>query len=365
MRSVSQYRNLPGRIAIGPIAMAGLIAASLSVSRTCEGQGVTRVIVGTPYSAAIFAQSDYLRSQGDFLTSAATARKLNAEAADMEMRNSVTWINTYFERRRLNRELRAAEHPGYLEKESQRYSQYRKLLNSSPKTLLEGDLTDDLNWMLRDFLAHSSYSLFMPGRSDSLLTSPANSSLNELDKHHIRLMEKGTGGKMLVFRADTAMLLETRWPMALRDDRFSAARTQFEAARDASLADLKAKRSIARDNEKRLMAAVDALSNELLAAYPTDRLKIHAEFLEFAVAKRYVQALAVGTYRLIQTQAEAAFDDSFRFRGDTVAALLEHMLTKGLEFAPPEPGDEAIYRRLFGIVRALYLEAVPNAEGRR
>jgi len=323
---------------------------------------VARSGAATAYSAAIISQSDYLRSQGGFLTDAATARNLNAQAADQEMRNSITWINTYFERRRLNREYRAAEHPGYLEKEELRNKQYRRLLNTSPKTILDGDLTDDLNWMLRDLLAHSSYSLFMPDRSDSLLTSPANSPLDQAERHHLRMAEKASGGKSLVFRADKAQLLETRWPMALRDDRFSQAREHFESARDAALGELRASRKLQHDTEKRLMSAVDALSDELLAAYPRDRL-VHSPpvFLEYLAAKRYIQSLAVGAYRLIQTQAEGAFDDSYRFRGDTVAALLQHMLNKGLEFAPPEPGDEATYRHLFGVVRALYLQAVPDS----
>ena len=64
---------------------------------------------------------------------------------------------------------------------------------------------------------------------------------------------------------------------------------------------------------------------------------------------------------MIETQSEVAFDASYRFQGDSVAQLLQHMMNKGLEFAPPEPGDEAVYRRVFSAVRALYLKTVPPA----
>ncbi len=82
-------------------------------------------------------------------------------------------------------------------------------------------------------------------------------------------------------------------------------------------------------------------------------------------AKRFLQSLAVSTYRLIETQSETAYDESFCFQGNSLAELLQHMMNKGLEFAQPEPSDEDSYRRLFSSVRALYLKAVPKPEEKR
>lgn len=343
------------------------VACTVVGSRTqVAAQGVRRMYIGgaaTAYSADVLAQSQYLVAQGDFLVSAATARKLNAEAFEHEMKNAVTWVHTYFERRRLNREYRAQENPGYLEKEEARSKQYRRLVRSNPQTVLDGDVTDELNWMVRDLLANTSYSLFMSDHPESLIKSANNATLSLVEKHDVRLSEgRNAGGKAMVFRADTAKMLETSWPVALREQAFDAARSGFEAERDSALAELGRGKQLDRDQEKRLMQAVDALSDALVAAYPRDRLFDSSAFLQYKAAQRYLQSLALSTYRLIETQNRTAFDDSLRFRGNSVAELLQHMTSKGLEFAKPEPGGEGTYRKLFDVVRSLYMEAVPERD---
>ena len=116
-----------------------------------------------------------------------------------------------------------------------------------------------------------------------------------------------------------------------------------------------------RASETRLMDAVDRLSDELNAAYPHERKAASPQvFFGYLVSKRYLQSLALATYRLIEAQSAAAFDDSYRFQGATLVELLQHLMTKGLEFAPPETGDEGTYRYLFGAVRTLYLQVVPD-----
>src|SRR6185437_13981257 len=112
----------------------------------------------TPISTAsslIFAQADYLRAHGYVLMSAAVARNLNAESASKEMDNSLKWLSTYFERRRLNREAREAENPGYLESLELRKKQYRRIIDND-LAAMEGDWSVKLNWMLRELLASTS-----------------------------------------------------------------------------------------------------------------------------------------------------------------------------------------------------------------
>ena len=314
------------------------------------------------FAANIFAQADYLRAQGSFMVSAAVARKIHAEAAEHEMRNAVLWVNTYFERRRLNREYRAAENPGFLEKHEKRHDQYHRVLKHSSDLSLDGDVTDELNWMLRDLLANTSFAIFLTDSADSLLSSPDNLQLTAAQKHHLRLSEgKNVGGKTLAFRADTAEVLETKWPMALRDERFDALRAEFEQARDAAMTDLRTKDGLSRANESRLMKAVDNLTIELNEAYPHKRQTQSPQtFLTYLTSKRYLQTLALSTFRLIETQNVSAFDESYRFRGSSVAELMQHMMTTGLQFAPPEPGDEPTYRVVFSSMRALYLALVPD-----
>jgi hypothetical protein len=49
------------------------------------------------------------------------------------------------------------------------------------------------------------------------------------------------------------------------------------------------------------------------------------------------------------------FDGSYRFQGETTVELLHHMSRFGLQFAPPEPGDEGTYEKLFFAVRAIHI----------
>jgi hypothetical protein len=149
--------------------------------------------------------------------------------------------------------------------------------------------------------------------------------LSDEEKRRIRLNE-GTvaGGKSLVFGLDPDQVLEPHWPLALREEKLKAAREAFEEARDWSLADLKLEHQIRDVNQQRLMKAVDRLSEELNAAWPRERRRSPQEYLRYLAAKRYLQTLAVSTYRPIETDNRAAFDDSYRFRGKTIGELLQH-----------------------------------------
>ncbi len=347
----------------GWLLLATAAWAGLLLPQAASGQTIVRV-QSTPISAAslqILVQSEYLRAQGAFLASSAEARHVNAEAAQMEMDNAVKWVNTYFERRRLNREYREAENPGVIEQQEKRRELRRRILEKNLQESLGTDLTDELNWMLRELLAHASYSVFMSDHPMSLLGSQDNLPLSIEDKRLIRVNEgKVPGGKSLVFGLDPDQVLEPHWPLALRGESIKPARDAFEAARDRALGDLKISRKISEANQERLMKSVDHLSEQLNAAWPQERRRSPQDFLTYLSAKRYLQTLAVSTYRLIETDNPAAFDDSYRFRGETVGELLQHMMNKGLEFAPPEAGGEAVYRKLFNAVRTFYLQLAPE-----
>ncbi|HEX7449096.1 MAG TPA: hypothetical protein VF306_16200 [Pirellulales bacterium] len=313
-------------------------------------------------SEAIVAEAALLRASGDLLVSAAIARNLHAEAASKEMDNSVKWVSTYFERRRLNRDARAAANPGYLQRELKQQEQYRLLIDKNLPAG-GGELSEELNYMLRGLLANTSYSDFSSDHPHSFITSADNVPLSAEERHQIRVTEgKLSGGKALVFRVDTAEVLETRWPPALRVERFDPARKAFEDARDWAIGDLRVEKKVTRSNQKRLMAAVDRLATELQAAYPPNYRKNlpPRDLMAYLAAERFLRSLAVSTYRLVEAQSSLAFDQSFRFQGKSVGELLQHVVSKGLEFAPAEPGGEATYRKVYYGVRAFYERVVPK-----
>jgi hypothetical protein len=66
------------------------------------------------------------------------------------------------------------------------------------------------------------------------------------------------------------------------------------------------------------------------------------------------------THRAITTTDTATLGGSLRFRGDSVVQLLDHMYLAGLEFAPPAPGGERVYKSLFQNLRTLYMKIGPD-----
>ncbi len=323
---------------------------------------IRRSFVGTAQSALIEAQADYVVAQGIFLKSAAEARVINAEAAEKEMKNSVLWIHTYFERRRLNREYREAEHPGYQELERRRTELARRIIEDRPEMLLQGDLTNDLNMMLRDMLANVSFDAFMP-HSD-LMSASENLVLTPDEIHHLLLSEnKDAQGRAIKFRADQTEILEIKWPMLLREAEYDVVRKEFEQARDAAITQLKSGQELTREQQDRLMKSVDELSNRLADKFNPDG-QTAQRMLMYLAAKRYIQSLAMTTYRMIEIGKDAVAGDSRQFKGKTVVELLQHMMSQGLEFAAPEAGDEGTYRKMFSLIRSIYLKANPGAAAR-
>ncbi|HEV3345248.1 MAG TPA: hypothetical protein VG125_33025 [Pirellulales bacterium] len=311
---------------------------------------------------AIFADAALLvNAQANFLVATGVSRKLHAEAASMEMDNSVKWVKTYFERRRLNREARAAENPGYIERLEKRQELYRRIVDKNLPAM-GTDLSDDINKMLREILTNASYSVFMSDASGKVYSSQHNAELSADDRRNILVREGKVSGKTpLPIRIDDSRSARMRWPPVLRQERFEAVRKSLEDARESAIGDVKIEQEVTAKNEDRLKKAVDNLRDEL-AAYYRDCPKPmpYEDWLAYKTARCSLEAMAVQTFLLVETQNTAAFDGSYRFHGKTVAELLQHMIGKGLEFAPAPPGGQKTYERLYDSVRGFYLELVPE-----
>lgn len=107
----------------------------------------------TPLSVQIQSEAYYVAAYGDMLESAATARKINADAVAQEIQNSVAYVDAYFKRRELNREWRAKEDPNYLEREKHRQEVLKRRVEEQYQDILKGDVTGPLNWLLRELTA--------------------------------------------------------------------------------------------------------------------------------------------------------------------------------------------------------------------
>ncbi|HVA46995.1 MAG TPA: hypothetical protein VNH11_11560 [Pirellulales bacterium] len=305
----------------------------------------------TVASTIIFAQASYIAAVGDFLESAAIARRHNAIAAEHEMRNSVLWVQTYFERRALNRAYPLKENPAYLDKEESRQKQQKRLIEKLPQNVIAGDVTHELNWMLRELAAASMAYQLMPG-PQSLADSVADQKLDSGDVHHIRLTDGAkvggskavrAGGPMvgqvIAFRADAADPTATRWPRALRTREFDEPRRRFEEALKGAAREIGQTGQRSREKEEALMAAIDRLSAVFNGVYPAkENAQSPQTYLVYQGGKRYLQSLAGGVLRLLETNDAHVFDGSYRFTGDSVVDLMNHLCRYGLGPGKGGPG---------------------------
>ena len=76
-------------------------------------------------------------------------------------------------------------------------------------------------------------------------------------------------------------------------------------------------------------------------------------------AEDFLKAQAVGIYRAMVTNNLDVFRGDYEFTGDSVIDLIQHACKHGLQFAPCEPGDEAIYRKLLITMRRVFLHFYP------
>ena len=113
------------------------------------------------------------------------------------------------------------------------------------------------------------------------------------------------------------------------------------------------------------MQDINGLFVALEAAYPTERRKTPAEFLDYEAGKRFVQTLLAAAHRAIDINDASVFSGGLRFQGESLLALIQHMYQNGLEFAPPEPGGEGVYKTLFQNLRALYISMGARTTARR
>ena len=233
---------------------------------------------------------------------------------------------------------------------------FRKRIAEQYQDIAQGDVTKELNWLLRELASLSLAYQYLPGGQE-LAGVEGDQGITPEDVFHIRFTDGVSGGgSQLTFRADEAQLLETRWPQALCAPEFDESRRRFEQARDAVLAEARAKKDIAYETGEALRQAVDGLAATLVTAYPESRRFESGEMYErYRSAKRYIQSLAANSARIIETNDPGVFDGSRKFAGTSIVELVSHMYGKSLEFATPERGDEAVYRKLFLGMRALYM----------
>ncbi len=320
----------------------------------------------TPLSAIIHAQATALAAEGYFLETAAIARRHHALAAKQEMENMLHWVDTYFEMRQRNRAWRLKENPNYLMRERKRQQVMRYQVEHFLDHSLKGDLAGRLNWLLTQLSGLLLSYKYQAGYG-TLVDLELDQKLTPRDIRHLRLTDGGrTGGERLIFRADDAKVLQTDWPLAFRTREFDDVRAYFELTRDRTIDKLAAGREWSWDDQQAMIDAVDRLTAVFNEVYDTDRrIEMQREHpgsysTVYKVGERFLQSVAAGVFRAVNTNDRGVFDGSYRFTGSSVLELVDYLCGHGFEFAPPEFGDEPTYRKVYGGMRELYLRLVPE-----
>jgi hypothetical protein len=241
-----------------------------------------------------------------------------------------------------------------LDAEKHRQAVLKRRVEEQYQDVLRGDVTKTLNWLLRELSGPVVAYRYLPA-DQSLAHSAVDQKLTDRDLHLIRLTDGGSQASRLVFAAADGKILQAAWPLGLRSPECAAARENYERTRDAVVKDLEEKRQPTSESQTQLMQDVNALFVALDNAYPKERLKNPSEFLTYSAAKRFLQSTLAASHRAISTTDPQVFGGGLRFRGDSTVGLIEHMYQSGLEFAPPVPGGEGVYKTLFQGLRTLYM----------
>ncbi len=340
------------------LALSCLLATAGSVHAQRPNIYLPPTYGATELSTYIDAEARRLVATGILLESAAEARLTNANAYEKEIQNAKLWLETYFERKRMNQEYRRANSPSYIDQERRRNQVRENAIRDLPSEIANGDVTDDLNWLLEQLVADAE--------SHSLLFSESEGDVAHLDRKltpdeisHLCLREAtGHSGGGQAFRADLPELLSVTWPVALSDRAFATENSAYETACMQAIIESRGG-GLTIETWTKLRDALDRVTtkfNEVYSRKAMESMSGTQRVLLRESGKQFLQAQAVGVSRIFTAKDFEGLQRSYTFTGTTLVSLLRHCVKLGLEFAPPTPDDRATYRVLFNDIRHIYME---------
>jgi hypothetical protein len=220
-----------------------------------------------------------------------------------------------------------------------------------------------LNWLLDKISTASLAYEAVYGSDDTYIDSDIDMLLQAKEIHHIVLNDGGGEyGEKLNFRADDAKVLTQNWPAVFRDADFEPYRTRLEAAIGNGLKEIHGCGELSYQTWMEMRDAVAKTEAFLEQKYPKSR-RLNApatEWLLYHRGKCFLKLEELAILRAMNTNQMEAFDGSNAFMGDSVFELIRHLCRNGLDFSPPEPGDEPTYEKLLIAMRHIYLHFYPD-----
>jgi hypothetical protein len=358
MRTIGDISMIRGCLLAGVFAAMCEIEPVLAQEVPRRVQiNISRASGGTPYSFGVEAEAKLVEAQGSFLESAATARKINADAVAKEIENSVAFVKAYFDRREENRKRRLEEAGGNLQDHLATAEEAeKKRITTLFQNTLKGDVTSDLNWLLRELSGPTMAVHYMSRET----LADFDVALSPQDLEQIRLTDGARGNSKIVVTADDGTPLKTQWPFALKGAEFDSARKEFEAARDRVVQEIQTNGRAGGESGTRLLKATDQLMTTLDTVYSEQERMKQDVFMRYNSGKIFLKNLVAQVTRAITSNDRQVFDGSLQFKGKTMVDLIQHMCQTGLLFDRPQEDGNRVYAGLFAKMRNLYITLAPD-----
>ena len=206
----------PVDFGLGMCVVFGLAAHAIAEDERSHVNVYLHTATGaTPLSTVIDAQARYLVAYGDCLESLAIARKIHAEAYQIELHNWVDEVDAYFKRRELNRLWRRKENPDYVEHEARRQRALDRQVREQFEHFAESDLAGRLNWLLMK-LSGPTIGVRRLDKNQSRSISALDRGISDEAKYRLWITDGGRAGSQLLCRLSDGQVLKTPWPPGLR-----------------------------------------------------------------------------------------------------------------------------------------------------
>jgi len=311
----------------------------------------------TVLSTYIDSHARLIAATGDYLESVAVARLIHTEAASREMDNSLKWVETYFERKLLNKDYRWNKmYTPHVELERKRNSIKATLIIHNPAILMERELTKTMNWILSQLstFPDAQTILFRNDRNATLERFNFPFEVDDLEKVNLCLFERTTDGSQTSFPANGGSPLLLDWPAVLQKDRYSSYREEFDQLKDQILKD-----GMDGKIEYATLEATESLINrfhgELEKEYPKEVRAEPKFYFEYKPGSNYLNVQLAAIKLAVNSNNADAITGEYAFHGDSLFELLNHMSQNGLQFSSPPVGSKYVYTKIFLAMRNFYI----------
>ncbi|PQO26490.1 hypothetical protein [Blastopirellula marina] len=318
----------------------------------------------TPSASAdmIRAQAAMVRAQAQAAVDYQEARKIAAEAYSQELDNALKEVEIYFERRAA-RDANVLKN--HLDEADKRKEKALRRIVDHPELTGEGMSNGKSLNTLKDALRPTVLSYqYLQGDDPKIEQLIAQFDLPLDVKTKIRLRFMNVRGESGVFSAGSGRLNTFDWwPYLLRDEKFKASRDEIQRLLVQVQENASGETAIDNASIEALEQASLALADEFLKAYdPKEMAKSGIDkFRMYRAAEMHLQSMMLAIRRLKNVGKANGALNITRYDPNTdgrnLATLLAYMARNGVEFAPPEPGDEDAYHTLFEMAKNLYVVA--------